>query len=448
MKSCQRFFTFAIVMLAAQLPAQTLNVLYAFTNTPDGANPRSGVIWNSNLLYGTTYSGGTNSDGTIFRLSPDGLSYTNLKIFIGSPADGRNPNRGLLLVSNTFYGTTYYGGSNGYGVVFKMNLDGSGYSLLKQFNKSPDAENPSCVLILGSNTLYGTTQMGGTNGLGAIFKLDTNGSNYAQLYSFAGTPDGAYPIAGLVLGGDTLYGMTSSGGTNGVGTVFKINTDGSGYTELKSFAGYPDGSTPYAGLVLAGNTLYGTTSGGGTNAGGTVFKININGSGYAILKHCSAATGSAPWADLTLNGNTLYGTTTAGGVMPDNFGTVFKVNTDGSGFALLGGFNQTNGQNPDLAGVIMVSNTLYGTTYDGGTNLVGVVFSLSLPPFPSLQISNAAAPLVYWTDDGLNRVLQTTTNLASGSWSNVTKLNYTNSPVLGLTITNPVQPPQAFFRLE
>src|SRR5579863_7339876 len=111
MKSCQRFFTFAIVMLAAQLPAQTLNVLYAFTNTPDGANPRSGVIWNSNLLYGTTYSGGTNSDG---------LSYTNLKIFIGSPADGRNPNRGLLLVSNTFYGTTYYGGSNGYGVVFKM----------------------------------------------------------------------------------------------------------------------------------------------------------------------------------------------------------------------------------------------------------------------------------------------------------------------------------------
>ncbi len=195
----------AVVLSAAHLSAQTLTLLHPFANTPDGANPRSGVIWNSNMLYGTTYNGGTNSDGTIFRLSPDGLSYTNLKIFTGSPADGRNPNRGLLLVSNTFYGTTYYGGSNGYGVVFKMNLDGSGYSLIKQFNKSPDAENPSCVLVLGSNTLYGTTQMGGTNGLGAIFKLDTNGSNYAELYSFAGTPDGAYPIAGLVLGSDTLY---------------------------------------------------------------------------------------------------------------------------------------------------------------------------------------------------------------------------------------------------
>jgi uncharacterized repeat protein (TIGR03803 family) len=448
MKRFKIHWPVAAVMLAAPLPAQTLTVLHLFANTPDGANPRAGVIWCSNALYGTTYNGGTNSNGTIFRLSPDGLSYTNVRIFIGSPSDGRNPQGGLLLVSNILYGTTYYGGSNGYGVIFDMNPDGSGYTILKHFHKSPDAENPSCDLVLGGNTLYGTAQSGGSNGFGAVFKLDLNGSNYMVLRSFTNTPDGAYPFAGLVLGGNTLYGTTSSGGTNGFGTVFKINTDGSGYEEMKSFSGYPDGATPYAPLVLSGGSLFGTTASGGTNNGGTIFKINTSGSGYVILKHCAASTGSAPWAGLTPVGNTLYGTTTAGGVMPNNFGTVFKINTDGSGYAILAGFDQTNGQNPDLAGVTLVSNILYGTTYSGSSNLVGVAFSLTVPPLPSLQISNAAAPRVYWADDGFNRVLQTTTNLASGSWSNVAKLNYTNSPDIGLAITNRTQVPQAFFRLE
>ncbi len=448
MKLLKIFCAVAVVIVPATLTAQTLTVLHAFASTPDGANPRASLIWSSNALYGTTYSGGTNSNGTVFKLSPDGLSYTNIRVFIGSPSDGRNPQGGLLLVSNILYGTTYYGGSNGYGVVFDMNPDGSGYTILKHFHKSPDAENPSCDLIYSSNTLYGTTQLGGTNGYGAVFKLDLNGSNYAVLHSFTYTPDGAYPLTGLALGGDTLYGTTYSGGTNGYGTVYKINTDGSGYAELKGFSGYPDGATPYGGLVLSGGTLFGTTSGGGTNNAGTIFKINTNGSGYAILRHCSSATGSAPWSGLALVRNTLYGTTTAGGVPPDNFGTVFKINTDGSGFAVLAGFNQTDGQNPDLAGVILVSNTLYGTTYSGSSNMVGVAFALAVPPLPSLQISNAAAPRVYWADDGFNRVLQTTTNLASGSWSNVAKLNYTNSPDIGLTITNPAQPPEAFFRLE
>ena len=448
MKLLKIFLSLAVILLAAQLPAQTLTQLYAFTNTPDGANPPAGLVAIGNTLYGTTVNGGTNNDGTLFKIDTDGLNYAPLRLFTGSPGDGRNPNSYLLLASNTFYGTTYSGGSNGYGVVFKLNPGGSNYTVIKSFGRSPDAENPECALVLGSNTLFGTTQLGGTNGFGAIFKVDTNGSNYAQLYSFTGSPDGAYPIAGLALVSNTLYGTTTSGGTNGVGTVFKINTDGSGYAELISFAGAPDGATPYAGLILSGNTLYGGTSGGGSNGVGTVFKINTDGSGYRILKHCSTATGSNPWGNLMLSGNTFYGTTTAGGPVSSNYGTVFKINTDGSGFALLAGFSQTNGQSLNLGGLALVSNTLYGTTYYGGISNVGVVFSLTMPPLPSLQISNAAAPLVYWADDGLNRVLQTTTNLASGSWSNVTKLNYTNSPDIGLTVTNPAQLPQAFFRLE
>jgi len=121
-------------------------------------------------------------------------------------------------------------------------------------------------------------------------------------------------LAGLVLSGNTLYGTTTGGGSSGNGMVFAVNTDGSVFTNLYSFSGGSDGGAPYAGLILSGNTLYGTTAGGGSLANGTVFALHIDGSVFTNLYNFTGGSGGgAPYAGLILSSNTLYGTTAGGG---------------------------------------------------------------------------------------------------------------------------------------
>jgi uncharacterized repeat protein (TIGR03803 family) len=139
-------------------------------------------------------------------------------------------------------------------------------------------------LILSGNTLYGTTEWGGSPGYGTVFAVNTDGTGFTTLYSFTGGSDGANPYAGLILSGNTLYGTTEWGGSSGNGTVFALNTDGTGFTVLHTFTALygpyysstnSDGANPQASLILSGNTLYGTAKNGGTNGLGTVFSIFI-----------------------------------------------------------------------------------------------------------------------------------------------------------------------------
>jgi uncharacterized repeat protein (TIGR03803 family) len=136
--------------------------------------------------------------------------------------------------------------------------------------------------------LYGTAQDGGTNGDGTVFSLSTNGTNFTTLHTFAvpGDPsnDGNSPVGNLILSGNTLYGTAIYGGTNGIGTVFTLNTDGTGYTTLSAFnpltpslttVTNSDGAYPASGLILSGNTLYGTAVQGGTDGSGTVFSLTL-----------------------------------------------------------------------------------------------------------------------------------------------------------------------------
>jgi len=135
-------------------------------------------------------------------------------------------------------------------------------------------------LTLSSNTLYGAAEYGGSSGLGTLFAVNTDGTGFTNIHSFA-YGDGANPLGGLVLSGNTLYGTANEGGSTDNGTVFVVNTDGRLFTKLHSFTGlsgsYPyinnDGANPAAGLVLSGNTLYGTAQGGGSDGGGTVFSF-------------------------------------------------------------------------------------------------------------------------------------------------------------------------------
>ena len=272
--------------------------------------------------------------------------------------------------------------------MFKLSTDGTGYAVLKSFAGS-DGALASADLVVGGSTLYGTAWSGGSLHGGVVFKVNTDGTGYTVLKTFTGGPfdvanDGALPGAGLVLGDSTLYGTTSWGGAPafdgsvGCGVIFKLNTDGTGYTVLKEFSG-SDGSNSVAGLVLAGNTLYGTTSGGGSSGNGVVFKVNTDGTGYTVLWSFSGSDGANPRAGLVLAGNTLYGTTFSGGI---GYGVVFQVNTDGSGYTVLKTLTTADGTNPQtdllFSGATLFGGTSYGTWNGGGGP--GTLFSVSFAP--------------------------------------------------------------------
>ena len=152
-----------------------------------------------------------------------------------------------------FFGTTLAGGTNQSGTVFRINQDGSGYVELRDFAYT-NGDSPSGELLLNGATLYGTTADGGAGGYGEVFKINTDGTGFSVIHNFA-YGDGAYPEAGLVLGGGTHYGTTFPGGGSGnVGTVFKINTDGTGFSVIRGLTANTDGSTPTATLAINGST--------------------------------------------------------------------------------------------------------------------------------------------------------------------------------------------------
>jgi uncharacterized repeat protein (TIGR03803 family) len=368
------------LVLADSAAAQIFTTLHAFTAVDfnagtnyDGANPSSKLILSSNILYGVTQDGGTNGNGTVFAINIDGTGFTILHSFTAGDgsfpnftnADGAAPT-GLTLSGGTLYGISYGGGTNGSGTVFAVSTNGAGFTVLHTFAAgsgsfpnftNSDGANPVTGLILSGSTLYGTATQGGTNASGTVFAVNTNGTGFTMLHAFApldqtyGTNiEGAYPYNGLILSDSTLYGTASQGGTNGSGTVFSVNTDGTGFAVLhtfkklefqldSNFGTNSDGISP-DGLILSGGTLYGTAAGGGTNGTGTVFAINTNSAALIVL-HTFAAS--------------------------DGYFTNFTENIT---------ITNDDGANP-YAGLILSGNTLYGITFAGGTNSSGTMFAMS-----------------------------------------------------------------------
>ena len=403
-------------------------------------------------------AGGSAGRGTVFAVNTDGGGFTNLYNFTGG-SDGANPYAALILSGNILYGTAYHGGSSGYGTVFAINTDGTGFTNLYSFTArsganltNTDGANPRAGLMLSGNTLYGTAIWGGRSSYGTVFAINTDGTSFTNLHNFTGGSDGANPYAGLVLSGNTLYGTANAGGSAQNGTVFKVNTDGTGFTILHSFTG-SDGANPYAGLILSGNTLYGAAPGGGISGRGTIFGVNTNGGtsftnlyNFTALNNNTNSDGVGP-VGLILSGNTLYGTANGGGSL--GLGTIFAVSTNGTGFTNLHSFTGSDGASP-WAGLILSGNTLYGTAQIGGSLFVpskGTVFSLSLPQ-PQLTIIRSGANVILtWPTNATGFTLQSTTNLVSPVvWSAVSP-----APVVvngQNAVTNSISGTQQFYRLS
>jgi uncharacterized repeat protein (TIGR03803 family) len=403
MKKTASAILFGFFLLALPVWPQ-INLLHEFTvESGNGIYPIGSLILSGTTLYGMTHEGGSNANGTIFKVQSDGTGYTLLHEFAGATDDGATPFGNLILSGSTLYGMTYYGGANDKGTIFKMQEDGTGYSILHDFTgSSTDGQCPHGSLVISGSTLYGMTTFGGVYGDGTIFKMETDGTNFILLHSFPTyVNDGEGPSGNLILSNTTLYGMTKSGHSN-AGIIFKIETDGSGYSVLHEFDGDDyDGIWPNGSLILSGTTLYGMTGAGGTNNYGTIFKIETNGSAYMALHNFAGSTsdGSRPDGSLIIIENTLFGMTNVGGA--SDLGIIFNSKTDGTGFTLLHSFNgsTTDGANP-CSDLILTGSTLYGMTEHGGDDNMGVVFSLPLYSI-SGTVTYDGSPLAGVLMDGL-----------------------------------------------
>jgi uncharacterized repeat protein (TIGR03803 family) len=474
------------LMFSWYAPAQTFKTLHDFAAGVDGGNPQAGLILSSNTLYGTAYGGGSSGRGMVFALNTEGTGFVTLYSF--TAPDGSFLNSRLLLSSNVLYGTAPTGGSSNQGTVFALSTDGTGFTILHTFtpnynptNANSDGAHPRSGLALSGNTLYGTASLGGNYGCGTGFALGTDGTGFTTLHSFTensykgyANGDGANPSGELVVSGKTLYGTASAGGYYGSGTVFALNSDGTSFRTLYHFTQFSappsytnsDGGSPDGELLLSGNTLYGEAYWGGIWGYGTVFAINTDGTGFRVLHTFTGGSdGSGPSGGLILSGNTLYGTAMFGGgsnaprpygtdSSAAGWGTVFALNTDGTGFRALHSFTPTHpytnsdGANPP-GGLVLSGNTLYGTTEWGGRYGSGTVFSILMQPqltvAPSGQNVILTWPTNYAGFDYTGYGLQSTANLASPVWN-------TNLPapvvISGLnTVTNPISGALLFYRL-
>jgi uncharacterized repeat protein (TIGR03803 family) len=338
----------------------------------DGFGPAGALLLGSdNLFYGTTQfsRGGVSAGGgTIFRVAPDGSGFTVLHEFAGSTSNNVNSNpvnaqgnapHGALIEGSDglLYGVARFGGPAGAGTIFKIGKDGSGFTVIHSFAAissaagativNADGAHPRDGLVESAGFFYGTTNAGGANGQGTIFRLRFDGSEFSVLHVFT-TPtlpsggtvsvneDGAAPRAGLTDGGDgLLYGTTTVGGASGQGVLYSITPDGSVRTTLHDFVA-AEGTQPIGKLLLgADGRLYGTASAGGTTSSGgesnlgTVYSIARDGTGFSKLDDFESATGTSPSGRLVqLNATEFVGTTNSGGRCGS--GTVFRLSLAGT----------------------------------------------------------------------------------------------------------------------
>jgi uncharacterized repeat protein (TIGR03803 family) len=409
---------------AAKAPKET--VLYSFMGGYDGSAPNAGVILDRHgALYGTTVSGGTLNNGTVYKLTAEGQKKWTKTVLhsFSSPPDGALPFAGVIFGRDgALYGTTGVGGNPSYGTVYKLTPPASGGTLwnetvLYSFTGGADGANPSngSLIIDSSGALYGTTINGGNSGNGTVYKLTPPASggtlwNETVLYSFTGGADGRYGSSSLIFDSSgALYGTAAGGGSSGSGTVYKLTPPASGtawnltllYTfgSVTGYSGGADGALPSPAPLIfdRSGAMYGTTRAGGPCQGcglgfGSVYKLTPPASGGTLWTETvlhfftGAADGSEPDGGVIFDrSGALYGTTSNGGA---GWGTVYKLTPQASGMppgmqwskTVLHSFTNTpDGASPYDRLIFDRHGTLFGTTSGGGSGTYpynGTVFQV------------------------------------------------------------------------
>jgi uncharacterized repeat protein (TIGR03803 family) len=360
-----------------------VRTIYNFGNVVEGYGPETGVLLGSDgNLYGATAEGGPNVAGTInglgagafFKVTLTGQE-TDLWNF-GSGQDGQDPSGDLVVdASGNFYGTTYVGGLNGAGTVFKITTAGH-ETVLWNFGSGADGQKPFGSLLLGQDgNLYGTTSEGGAYGFGTVFKVTTSGVE-SVMWNFGVGADGQTPKGRLLQATDgNFYGTTESGGSHTYGAVFKLTPAGA-ETILYSFAFGTDGQGPEGLTQGPDGDFYGITIGGGAYNAGTAFKVTPSGVETQLWTFGNSSDGRNPDAAplLGADGN-LYGVTSGGGT--SGLGALYRLTPTGSE-NVLWSFKDSDGSTPFSTLIQGPDGTIYGTTYRGGSSGGGVLFKLTM----------------------------------------------------------------------
>ena len=401
-------FSGTVFKISNLTTSPTFAVIYNFMSGDfmgggDAGYPESPLIqFSDGNLYGT----GTLGQGTVFRISNlSGVPKENVVYTFAGASDGANPAASLLEAADgNLYGTTYQGGLTYTGTVFRIanptNLPTE--SVIYSFITS-DGSDPQSLIQASDGNLYGTTIGGGSSNAGTVFKISNLRTVPTEtvIYSFTGGTDGGYPSSLIQASDGNLYGMTSVGGSDGTGTVFRISNLATSPTEsvIYSFRGGSDGGAPEGALIQASNgTLYGTTLYGGSANMGTVFKISdLSTSPAESVVHSfgEGLDGAYPNSLIQARDGNLYGTTPQGGPLGCiatgvGCGVVFRISdittspTESVIYEFAGG---SDGANPSPSLIQASDSSLYGMTTNGGSggcrtfqlNIIGcgTVFSIS-----------------------------------------------------------------------
>lgn len=399
----RRFGLVAIICVSSALvsSAQEFRVVVNF-NGNDGTRPMAAPIqaFDGNL-YGTTFQNGVNGKGTVYKMTPGG-ALTTVYNFCSQPdcVDGSLPSTSVLQSTNgVFYGLTSAGGVNDWGTIFKLQSATlmTLYSFCSQSN-CKDGLQPNNLVQGADGNFYGTTFGGGANGAGIVFKMTPTGA-LTKLYDFCreGPPcsDGSAPTSLIqAADGNFFYGATDGGGASSDGTIFKITPTGV-LTTLHSFEG-ADGAGPGALIQAANGKLYGLTQPFAAGVG-TFFRFDmVGGTLETLYEFCSqpnCADGDEAAGLIQAGDSSFYGTTAIGGT---GNGTVFKITARGV-LTTLHTFSLTDGAAP-FGLMERTTGDFYGTTYLGGSNGDGTVFGLSvgLRPFikPVQSSGTVGSPVV------------------------------------------------------
>jgi len=313
-----------------------LYTIYTFDHADDpGFASARVVLGRDGTLYGTGYYGGTSNKGAIFNLRPPATvcksvscpwTLTLLHSFIG--IDGQGPYFGDLIfdAAGNIYGTTSGGGAFGQGTVFKLSRSGNSWThtVLYNFTGGNDGASPENGVALDSaGNLYGTATYGAFEAYGTVYMLSPSGVE-TTLHQFSGGFDGGNPMGSVAVDNQgNLYGTTHVGGTGGAGTVWQLTPSGLTFTTLYTFSGY-EGPFDTPTLDAAGN-VYGTSSFTPGDGAGEVFKLTPSGGGWSYTSYAFGGNnGYVPIGGVTLDASgNLYGTTAAGGAY--GWGNVWEI---------------------------------------------------------------------------------------------------------------------------
>jgi uncharacterized repeat protein (TIGR03803 family) len=452
--------TFLVLVLAisflSHLSAQTNFTVLARLSVTTGAVPFGSLgVGPGGVLYAANAGGGVSNAGAVVRVNPDGSGFSTLVSFFAT--NGASPAAGLALASDgTLFGTTYSGGISNFGTIFKLNTNGSGFQVLHYFTGGSDGQNPSGDPIIASNgCVYGVTYYANGTTRGTVYRIDQNGSNYSIIHTFLGTPDGQQPSGRLCQAADgMLYGTTVFGGISAqLGAIYKVSLDGTVYSmihALQSSSG--EGRNIQAGLCQSTNGfLYGTAYSGGTSNAGVIFKLDTDGNNFNIVRNFqpTGGDGQHPNSELVeTSDGFLYGGTYGGG--SGGGGSFFKIKNDATGYAILQNFSTTGSElNTPNALAIGANGALYGSVRYGGGAGAGCIFALTTLPLPPRILSitgGASSNLIKFAGTyGIHYDVLRSSNLSS--WSSVTNLTAPQNGSFSYSDLSPIKP-ASFYRLH